>query len=198
MISFSDLKKGVFVLIGKQPYEILQARPLFKGRGHSVLQTKLRNLITGNLISKTFHPSDTFEEVALEKLPAKFLYAHRDEYWFQKIENGQRFNLKELQLGEQKNFLKPSQIVRALVFNQKVINISLPIKICFKVTEAPPGIKAGRAEPGTKQVTLETGAKLNVPLFVEKGDLVEVNTQTGQYIRRVKKEPTKGLLNEGQ
>ena len=185
-LSYSGLKKGIKIILDDEPYEIIEASFLFKGRGHSVLQAKLKNLITGNLISKTFHPADTFEEAEISKIEVKFLYSHRDKFFFCETENPtKRFNLTTDQIGEPGKFLKPNQIIEGIIFEGKVINISLPIKIQLKVIEAPPGVKGGRAEPGTKTVALETGAKINVPLFVETGDIVEVNTETGQYVRRV-------------
>ena len=185
-LSYSELKKGIKIILDGEPYEIIEASFLFKGRGHSVLQAKLKNLITGNLISKTFHPADTFEEAEISKIEVKFLYSHRDKFFFCETENPtKRFDLTTDQIGEPGKFLKPNQIVEGIIFKNKIINISLPIKINLKVTEAPPGVKGGRAEPGTKIVTLETGAKISVPLFIEEGDIIEVNTETGQYVRRV-------------
>lgn len=190
MLSYSELKKGVKIILNKEPYEILQARPLFKGRGHSVLRTKLKNLITGNLVPKTFRPSDVFEEAQLDRMSIKFLYSHRGKYFFSEDGNPliiphKRFSFSQEQIGSLAQFLKPNQIVEGLVFKEKIINISLPIKVQLKVRESPPGIRAGRAEAGTKQVTLETGAKINVPLFIKEGDTIEVNTETCQYVRRV-------------
>jgi len=200
-LPYSELKKGVKIILDSEPYEIIEASHLFKGRGHSVLQGKLKNLTTGNLISKTFHPSDIFEEAGLSKIEAKFLYQHRDKFFFCEAKNPTKrvdehsfistrrsagvFDLTLEQIDEQGKFLKPNQIVEGIIFENKVINISLPIKINLKVIEAPPGVKGGRAEPGTKTVTLETGAKINVPLFIEEGDIIEINTQTGEYVRRV-------------
>jgi len=186
MITYSDLKKGVKIILDRQPYEIIEATFLFKGRGHSVLQTKIKNFITGNIVSKTFHPSDTFEEAELSKIEAKFLYSRQDRFFFCEEKNpANRFDLTAEQIGEQGKFLKPNQIIGGIIFKNKIINVSLPIKINLKVVEAPPGVKAGRAEPGTKTITLETGAKINAPLFIEEGDIIEVNTETGQYVRRV-------------
>ena len=186
MLSYGELKKGVKIILDSEPYEIIEASHLFKGRGHSVLQVKLKNLTTDNLISKTFHPSDIFEEAELTKIEAKFLYQHRDKFFFSEKESpAKRFDLTAEQIGEQGKFLKPNQIVEGMIFENEVINISLPIKINLKVIEAPPGVKGSRAEPGTKTVTLETGAKINVPLFIKEGDIIEVNTQTGEYVRRI-------------
>ena len=186
MLSYSELKKGVKIVLDKDPYEIIEASFLFKGRGHSVLQTKIKNLITGNIISRTFHPSDNFEEAEISKIKAKFIYSHRDKLVFSKKDNfSERFELTEEQVGSAFRFLKPNQIIESLIFKEKIINISLPIKIELKVTESPPGVRGQRAEPGTKTVVLETGAKINVPLFVKEGNIVEVNTQTGEYVKRI-------------
>lgn len=188
MIDYSELKKGIRIIFNNQPHEIIESFPVFKGRGHSVLQVKLKNLINGNIISQTFHPSDNFEEAELEKIKAKFLYSHRGKYWFSYQEDpSKRFELGESEIGETAKFLKPNQEVEGLVFEGKIINISLPIKIQLEVTEAPPGVKGSRSQPGTKIVTLETGAKIDVPLFVQEGDIIEINTETGRYVKRVEK-----------
>lgn len=186
MVSYSELKKGVKIILEKEPYEIIDSAPMFKARGHSVLQTRLRNLKTGNVISRTLHPSDSFEEADILKKKAKFLYFHKEKYVFCDKDNpSNRFELKAEQIEGKKGFLKPNQIVEALIFGDEIINISLPIKINLKVTEAPPGLKGERAQSGTKTVSLETGVKINVPLFVKRGDIIEVNTETGEYVRRI-------------
>ena len=186
MLGYSDLKKGVRILLKGQPYEIIECAPLFKGRGHSVLPSKIKNLITGEVISWTFRPADTFEEPEVSKVALKFLYSHRDKYCFSEKENSsKRFELSKDKIGKASNFLKPNQIVTGLFFKGKLINISLPIKVILKVTEAPPAIKGQSAQAGTKPVTLETGAKINAPLFIETGDIIEINTETGEYVRRV-------------
>lgn len=186
MITYSELEKGVKIILNNQPYEIIEASSMFKGRGHSVLQAKLKNLITGEIISQTFHPSDSFEEPETSKIKAKFLYLHRDKFFFCKENNpSDRFELTKEQIGSKELFLKPNQIVEGLIFKDKVINISLPVKIQLKVTEAPPGVKGDRAQGGTKTVTLETKAKINVPLFIKQGDIIEINTEKQEYVRRI-------------
>lgn len=186
MLTFSELKKGVKIVIDNQPYEIIDASFLFKGRGSSVLQAKIKNLITGGVISKTFRPSETFQEAEIKKIKAKYLYSHRGKYFFCYENNLQkRFDLNQEQIGKKSQFLKPNQQIEALEFKKQIINISLPIKIQLKVTEAPPGIKGDRAQAGTKTVTLETGAKILVPLFVKEKDIIEINTETGEYVRRI-------------
>ena len=189
MINYSELRKGTRLNIDSQPHEIIEASSLFKGRGHSVLQVKLKNLITGNVVSQTFHPSDTFEEADLQKIKIKFLYSHQDKYFFSEKDNpAKRFDLTEEKIGESSQFLKQNQVLEGITFKEKVINISLPIKIPLKVIESPPGVKGSRSQPGTKIATLETGAKINVPLFIKEGDVVEINTEKGEYVRRTEKE----------
>jgi elongation factor P len=186
MLSYSDLKTGVKIIINGDPYEIIESAPMFKGRGQSVLQTRVRNLKTGNVLSWTFRPSDTFQEASVAKKEVKFIYSHRDKYVFsEKDDPSRRFELTEEQLGSKKEFLKEDENVEAIVFEGEIINISLPLKINLEVTETPPAVRTGRAEAGTKPATLETGAKVNVPIFIEAGDIIEVNTETGEYVRRI-------------
>ncbi len=186
MISHNELRKGTKIILENEPYEILEAWPLKKAQGRVVIQTKVKNLITSNVFSRNFHQGDTFETAELAKFEAKFLYSHKGKYFFSEKENSsQRFDLAEDRLGPISKFLKSGQIVDGIIFEQKVINISLPIKIQLKVIEAPPGVKGERAQAGTKTVILETGAKINTPLFIAAEDIIEVNTETGEYVRRI-------------
>ncbi len=186
MLSHNELTKGTLFILNGQPCQVLEHSHSFKGRGGSVMQVKIKNLATGATLSKTFHPGDSFEEAEVLKKQLKFLYSHREKYVFVKPEKAsKRIELGKEQIGSGVQFLKQNEMVEGLEFEGEIINISLPIKVNLKVTEAPPGVRAGRAEAGTKQVSLETGAQINTPLFVEGGDIIEVNTQTGEYVRRI-------------
>ena len=186
MLSYSDIKKGVYIILDGIPHQILEASLQFHGRGSSVTETKLKNLKTDNIISRTFRPSDVFAEPELEEKKLKFVYSNKGKYVFFELENpGKRMEIKEENIGDAGRFLKQDEIVDALFFEDKILNIFLPIKIHLKVLEAPPGVRHGRAEAGTKQVILESGAAINVPIFIEEGDIIEVNTETGEYVRRV-------------
>lgn len=198
MLTHTDLKKGVKIIFDEEPYEILEARPLKMAQRRVVIQTKIKNLIKGTVFSKNFHQGETFHEADILKTEAKFLYSHPDRkssissgagrhrYFFSKKDDpSKRFDLTLKQIGEQARFLKPNQIVEQIIFKEKVINIILPIKVQLKVVESPPGIKGGRSHPGKKQVTLETEAKINAPLFIKEGDIIEINTETDEYVRRV-------------
>lgn len=188
MLTHTDLKKGAIIILDGEPYEVLEARPLKKAQRRVIIQTRLKNLVTGNFFERNFHQGDTFEGAELSRLRAKFIYSRRGRYFFAEEDNpSKRFDLAEEQMGPQAKFLKPNQILEAVIFNEKIINISLPIKIQLKVVESPPGLKGDRAQSGTKIVTLETGVKIAAPLFIETGDIIEINTETGEYVKRVEK-----------
>lgn len=187
-ISHSELKKGTRIILDKDPYEILESMPLKKAQRRVVIQTKIKNLINGNVFNRNFHQGDIFEEAELKKFQAKFLYSHRNKFFFCDVQNpSKRFDFSKQQISQVVDFLKPGQIVDGLIFNGKIINISLPIKIQLKVVQAPPGIKGDTAQGGTKTVILETGKEINVPLFIEQGDLIEINTEKSEYVRRIEK-----------
>jgi len=186
MLSYFDLRKGVQFILDKEPYEVLDFQQTYKAQDMVVAKTKIKNLINGKVLEKTFRQSDKFEEAELQRIEVKFLYSHRKKFYFSELKSpAKRFELEESQIGEGAKFLKANKVLNAIMFKEKIINVVLPIKVQLKVTEAPPGIKGDRAQGGNKSVTLETGAKINVPLFIERGDIVEVNTETEEYVRRV-------------
>lgn len=188
MLSMNDLENGSFVIIDGDPYEILEVAHLHMGRGSGSVQTRIKNLRTGQVYSRNYKPADSFEEADIEKPKVKFLYSHRDEYWFSEPDKPQnRFTLKAELIGEPAKFLKPNLEVTAFQFNGKIINIILPIKVDLKVKEAPPAVRGNTAQGGTKSVTLEGGAEINAPLFINEGDVVRVNTSTGEYVERMEK-----------
>ena len=173
-------------MVDGAPYEILESAPMKKAQRRVVIQTRLRNLLSGNMLERTFHQGDTFEEAELIKTESVFLYSHRGKYVFcEKNNRRNRFELEESTLGNSARFLKQDQEVTAVQFDGKIINVILPIKVTLKVAQAPPGVKGDRAQGGTKAVTLETGAIIQAPLFVETGDEIEINTDKGEYVRRI-------------
>lgn len=186
MINPNDLKKGVRILLDGQPYEILEANHLKKAQRRPVVQTKMRSLVTGNMIERNIQQGEAFEEAELTKFNAKFLYIHRDRYFFCEEENpAKRFDLGQEQIGPQAKFLKANRAVEIILFDGKIISAVVPIKVQLKVKEATPGVKGDRAQSGTKVVILETGAQINAPLFVKEGDVIEINTETEEYVKRV-------------
>jgi elongation factor P len=200
MLSYTDLNKGILFIMDGAPYEVMESHFLRMQQRKAVVQTRIRNLITGKVLDRNFQPSDSFEEAEIEKKKANFIYKKPlrqaqgkpggqdavDEYWFNEKGNpANRFALTEELMGNSGQFLKPNTEVETMVFNDKVIKVMVPIKMDFKVVEAPPGIKGNTAQGGTKSVTIETGAKISAPLFVNEGDIIRINTMTGQYVERV-------------
>lgn len=171
-----------------EPYEALETNFVRMQQRKPVVQGKIKNLLTGKVVSRTFHQSESFEEAEIEKKDAVFVYEHRGTYIFNEPNNpGARFELDEQVIGEQKKFLKPNITVTRYIFGDKVINIALPIKIDYLVKEAPPNIKGDSATGGNKTVTLENDLEMAVPMFINQGDTIRVNTQTGEYTERVGK-----------
>ncbi len=188
MLSYTDLTPGTQFILDGDPYEVVDYAFVRMQQRKPSVQTKIRNLISGKVISKTFQPSDTVKEADIEREQIKFIYAHRGEYVFQKLDNAKdRFNLSEELLGDDTKFLKPNLEVTAFKFNDKIINIKLPVKVDYLVKEAAPGFKGDTAQGGTKSVTLENSLSINVPLFIETGDVIRINTQSGQYTERISK-----------
>lgn len=188
MLTINDLKYGVLFLYNNQPYKVLEASHLKKARSGGMVQVKIKNLINGNVLSITFKSSDRFEEAIVSQETFLYLYNHRGQFWFARVGKPQeRFFLTAEQIGEKQHYLKQQAEVQILFFEGQAIGIELPIKMDFIVTEAPPGIKGDTAQGNTKSVTIETGAIVRVPLFINTGDVIRINTETGEYVERVKK-----------
>ncbi len=188
-LGVNELKPKTYFIFEDQPCVVLETHHLKMQQRRPVVQTKFRNLISGKHLERNFAQSDVFQEADVARDQVKFLYAHRDQYWFSEPNDpSKRFELPSGTLGDQVKFLKPNTVLDSLTWNGKIINVSLPIKMEFKVTEAPPAVRGNTAQGGTKSVKIDTGAELNVPLFINEGDTVIVNTETGQYVERASKD----------
>lgn len=188
MLSINDLEPGTLIELDGVPYQVLEVAHQHIGRGGSSVQTKIRQLKTGQVLSRNFKPADMFEEADVEKKPLKFLYHHRGDFVFVEPQRPpNRLTVKEETMGENQKWLKPDVEVTGVFFNGELLTLALPIKMDLKVTEAPPGIQGDRSSAGTKTAVLETGAAIQVPLFINSGDVIRVNTETGEYVERVSK-----------
>jgi len=189
MLSYNEIKPKKYIVLGGGPFEVLESLVFRKQKRKPVNQTKLRNLKTGKVMEKSFHQSDVVEEAEIQTKLATFLFKKsarggngKDEFWFCEENNPkERFCLYEENLGVNQSLLKEKAIVEVLVFDEKILKIRLPIKITLQVIEAPPAVRGNTVQGGTKQVKLETGATINAPLFVGVGDVIVVNTETGEY-----------------
>ncbi len=196
MLEYNEILKGKVILLGTEPYEVLDAHVFRKQQRKPVNQTKLRHLITGKVTEQAFHVSEKVPEADLALKNVKFLYKNKGEWWFCAENNpADRFQLSDDTVGPQGKFLKPNTIIEALLFDDpaidqeegKIIGLKMPIKVDLKVTEAPPAVKGNTAQGGSKEITLETGVTLQAPLFINEGDIVRINTELGQYVERVDK-----------
>lgn len=186
MLTHTDLKKGTEFIYEDQPWVVLESQLLKMAQRRPVVQTKMRNLLDGRVQEKNFQQGDVFDEADLQKREIKYLYTTKGQFWFCEPNNpADRFSFTEDQIGSQAKYLKPNEIVVGIVFGEKIINFKLPIKIQLKVKETAPGLKGDRAQAGTKEAILESGAVIQVPLFIEEGEVIEVNTDTNEYVKRV-------------
>jgi len=188
MLEYNEILPKKVILLDGEPYEVLDAHVFRKQQRKPVNQTKLRHLITGKVTEQAFHVSEKVEEADLSTKEVKYLFTNRGEWWFCSPQNpADRFKLPEETVGQGGQFLKPNTIVEALIFDERIIGLKLPIKMDLLVKEAPPAIKGDTRQGGSKQIILETGAVVSAPLFVNEGDLVRVNTELGTYVERVDK-----------
>ena len=188
MLEYNEILKGKVILVGDEPYEVLDAHVFRKQQRKPVNQTKLRHLITGKVTEQAFHVSEKVHEADLSTKSVKYLYANKGEQWFCDEKNpADRFMLSAETIGTGGNFMKPNMLVEALVFDEQIIGIKIPIKMELKVTDAPPAVRGNTSQGGSKLITLETGVTLNAPLFINEGDIVRINTETGEYVERVDK-----------
>ena len=186
MLEYNEIVERKFIILDGAPYEVVSSHVFRKQQRKPVNATKLRNLLTGKITERSFHQSEKVEEAEIISREIKYLYTNKGEYWFSEINDlSKRFKLEAEMIGAQGKFLKQNSIVKALVFNEEIIGLKLPIKVELKVTEAPPVVKGDTVTGGTKQITLETGAVINAPLFVNEGDVIRVNTETEEYAERV-------------
>ncbi len=188
MLEYNEIVPKKIILMDGQPYEVVESHVSRKQQRKPVNQTKLRHVITGKVTEQAFHVSEKAEEADISEKIVKFLYNNRGALWFCAESNpADRFELSADVVGPAWQFLKPNSIVTALVFDDEIISVRIPIKVELLVKEAPPAVRGNTAQGGSKQIVLETGATINAPLFVNEGDMIRVNTELGSYVERVDK-----------
>jgi len=188
MLDYSEVREHKYIIHDNEPWEVLSCHIFRMQMRKPVNQTKLRNLISGRVVEITFHQNDKVAEAEIDSRDVKFLYANRGESWFADPENPRdRFTLGTQEVGGGFKYIKPNDIVKANVFNEKIFSLKIPAKVELRVTEAPQAVKGDTSGRANKIVTLETGATVGVPLFINEGDIIRVNTETGEYAERVEK-----------
>jgi len=171
--------------MGGEPYEVLSYHVFRKQQRKPVNATKLRHLLTNRVMEHSFHQSDKVEEAEIEKRDIKYLYENRGEYWFcEENDPTKRFRLPAEKVGDSLRFIKQNSIVSLQSFGEDILGIEVPIKVELKVKEAPPAVRGDTVTGGNKQIILETGAVINAPMFIKEGDIIRINTETGEYAER--------------
>jgi len=186
MLEYNEIKPRKYIVYEGEPFEVLSSHVFRKQQRKPVNATKLRNLITGKVVETSFHQSEKVEEAEIDKREVKYLYSNRGEAWFCETKDpSKRFSLPEEKIADQIKFIKANNTVEILEFDGQLLGIDIPIKVELKVTDAPPAVKGNTVQGGLKQVTLETGLTINAPMFVNEGDILRINTETGEYVERV-------------
>ncbi len=187
MYSSSDLRKGLKIVIDSEPYIITDFEFSKPGKGQALYRCKLKNMLTGYTMDRTYRSGDKFEPANLNEVRMQYLYQDGDGFHFMNMATYEQIDMTEGQVGDAKNFLKENMEVAILFFNETPISIDLPNFVELEVVDAPPGIKGDTATGATKPVTLDTGYTIQVPLFIEEGDILKIDTRTGQYVERKKR-----------
>jgi len=185
-LQYNEITEKKYIVLNDEPYEVLSSHVFRKQQRKPVNATKLKNIITGKVTERSFHVSEKALEAEIENREIKYLYTNKGEFWFcEKDDPKKRFSLPKSLIGNQGKFIKENSIITSLTFNEKIIGLKIPVKIDLEVIESHPAVKGNTAQGATKEVVLETRATVQVPLFIKEGDMVRINTETGQYVERV-------------
>ncbi|NPV42467.1 MAG: elongation factor P [Firmicutes bacterium] len=185
MISTNDFKTGVTIELDGEVYVVVDFQHVKPGKGAAFVRSKLKNVKTGGVIEKTFRAGEKIPRAHVDRKDMQYLYNSGDLYYFMDMETYEQIPLQEEQLGDSIKFLKENMQVTVMFFDGVSIGVELPTFVELEVTETEPGFKGDTATGGSKPAKLETGAVIQVPLFIEIGDVVKVDTRTGEYISRV-------------
>ena len=184
--STNQFRRGLKIEIDGDPYNIVYFQHVKPGKGNAFVRTKIKNLISGNMLERTFKSGEKVGKPDLENKIVQFLYKETEDYIFMDMESYENFAVPAENLGSATNFLKENTDCELLFFKNSAIGIELPIFINFRITHTDPGVKGDTVSGSTKPATIETGAVVQVPLFVEENTLIRIDTRTGEYIERVK------------
>lgn len=185
MVSTSDFRNGLNILVDGEPYQITWFQNHKPGKGGAVMRVKLRHLKKGGTIERTFKSGEKFEALSVTRQKKQFLYKEGENFNFMDMNTYEQISVEPAILGEMVNFLKENLEVEAIYLESELIGIDLPIIMEMAITEAEPGVKGDSVSNLTKMAKLETGAPIRVPLFIKEGDRIKVDTRTGEYVERV-------------
>ena len=185
MISAGDFRNGMTLEIDGNVCQIIEFQHVKPGKGAAFVRTKLKNIINGGVVERTFRPTEKFPAARIDRVDMQYLYSDGDLYYFMNVETFDQIALNSDTIGDALKFVKENEMCKICSYNGNVFSVEPPLFVELEVTETEPGFKGDTATGATKPATLETGATINVPLFVNVGDKLKIDTRTGEYLSRV-------------
>ena len=184
MVTAGDFRNGVTFDMDGSVMQIIEFQHVKPGKGAAFVRTKLRNVVTGAVIEKTFSPTDKYPTAVVEKKDMQYLYSDGELYYFMDMESYEQTPIDANKLGDSFKFVKEEMMCKVVSYKGTVISVEPPMFVELEVTETEPGFKGDTAQGATKPATLETGAQIKVPLFINIGDVLKIDTRTGEYLER--------------
>ncbi|MDO4344576.1 MAG: elongation factor P [Eubacteriales bacterium] len=185
MISAGDFRNGVTLEIEGNVYQIIEFQHVKPGKGAAFVRTKLKNIINGGVVEKTFRPTEKFPQARIERVDMQYLYSDGDLFHFMNVETYDQIALSQEDIGDALKFVKENEMVKVCSYNGNVFAVEPPLFVELEITDTEPGFKGDTAQGATKPAVVETGATVYVPLFVNQGDKIKIDTRTGEYLSRV-------------
>ena len=185
MVSAGDFRNGITLEIDNAVYQIIEFQHVKPGKGAAFVRTKLKDIKNGGVIEKTFRPTEKYPQAHIERTDMQYLYNDGDFYNFMNVETFDQIGMTQEQVGDTLKFVKENEMVKMLSHQGQVFSIEPPLFVELEITETEPGFKGDTAQGATKPAVVETGATVYVPLFVNQGDKIQIDTRTGEYMKRV-------------
>lgn len=185
MVSAGDFRNGITVEMEGNVYQIIEFQHVKPGKGAAFVRTKLKNIINGGVVEKSFRPTEKFPQARIDRKDMQYLYSDGDLYNFMDTETYDQIALNQDTVGDALKFVKENEMCKVCSHNGKVFSVEPPLFVELEITETEPGFKGDTATGASKPAVVETGATVNVPLFVDRGDKIKIDTRTGEYLSRV-------------
>lgn len=185
MLSAGDFRNGITIEYDNNIYQIIEFQHVKPGKGAAFVRTKLKNIINGGVVEKTFRPTEKFEEARIDRVEMQYLYNDGDLFYFMDMNTFEQIGLNQDQIGDALKFVKENEMVKVISHKGNVFAVEPPLFVELEITDTEPGFKGDTATGATKPATVETGALVYVPLFVNLGDKIKIDTRTGEYLSRV-------------
>lgn len=185
MISAGDFKNGLTIEIDGTVFQIIEFQHVKPGKGAAFVRTKLKNVVDGGVVEKTFRPTEKYPQAHIDKKEMQYLYSEGDMYNFMDMESYDQIALPDEAIGDTMKFVKENDMVKMVSYKGNIFSVEPPMFAELEVTETEPGVKGDTATNVTKPATVETGAQVNVPIFVNQGDVIQIDTRTGEYLKRI-------------